>query len=100
MLASLEGLRSDAILLQIRECSALDARYVAAGLSYLVTSDLMVDVRVGHGAGNDFGPGLLRGRGTVAALLGAAPAGLRRRSGEYTGIVVSDFRQGSPFACL
>ena len=32
-----------------------DARYVAAGLSYLVNPNLMVDVRVGHGVGNDFG---------------------------------------------
>jgi hypothetical protein len=32
-----------------------DARYVAAGLSYLVNPDLMLDVRVGRGLGNDFG---------------------------------------------
>jgi len=30
-------------------------RYVAAGLSYLVNPDLMLDVRVGRGLGNDFG---------------------------------------------
>ena len=31
------------------------ARYVAAGVSYLVNPDLMVDVRVGHGVANAFG---------------------------------------------
>ena len=32
-----------------------DARYLATGLSYRVNPDLMLDVRVGRGVGNDFG---------------------------------------------
>jgi len=32
-----------------------DARYIATGLSYRVNLNLMVDVRVGRGVGNDFG---------------------------------------------
>ena len=31
------------------------ARYVSAGLSYLVNPDVMVDLRIGVGLGNDFG---------------------------------------------